>query len=275
MKFETSGESGQGKFREINQDYFYIDNQKGVFIVCDGVGGAAAGEVASHRAIEFTIEYLDSRWSEVEDANQSPTGLFRLTQLVEKTIHSTCKRLHALGSYEPALRGMATTLTMMLMVDGKAVVGHVGDSRLYICRDEKVFLLTTDHTLAAEMFTLNERIDLNDIKKFRHCLTRSVGSDESVAVETLIFDAYPSDVLLLCTDGLSNFFTDSKQVAAMLSGSHVSKIAHSLVRFANHQGGEDDITALVVRILDVDDFAVNARRVRVAGDATGNEEPDG
>ena len=264
MEIDATGLTDVGQKRKINEDYFYVDNTRGLFIVCDGVGGNAAGEVASHKAIEFTISFLDEHWEEIESAAKNPAGYYKLTQLVEKAIHETCKKIHALSELEPNLNGMATTFTLLLVVDGNAIVGHVGDSRLYIKRGDEVFLLTTDHTLYNEMASEHENIDPNLIKRFSNCLTRAVGSDDSVAVETLMFEARQFDVLLLCTDGLSNYFENERVVAEMLSGNHVNSIAESLVRFANDSGGSDNITALVLRILDVDDFSLNTHRVRLS-----------
>lgn len=263
MIHEASGKTDVGHHREINEDYFFVDNSKGIFIVCDGLGGHAAGEVASHKAIEFTLEYLHDHWAEVEQANQSPIGYYKLTQLVERGIHQTCRKIRQIADSDPKLVGMATTLTMLLIVDGNIIVGHVGDSRLYLKRSENTFLLTTDHTLYNEMVTQYASVDPTQIKKFSHCLTRSVGSNESVAVETLMFEARQHDVLLLCTDGLSNYFPSEREVTEMLSGNHVNLIADSLVRFANGCGGSDNITAIVIRILDVDAFELNTHRIRV------------
>lgn len=263
MIYESSGKTDVGQNREINEDYFYVDNSQGIFIVCDGLGGHAAGEVASHKAIEFTLEYLHEHWAEVDQANKSPIGYYKLTQLVERAIHETCRKIRAIADSDPVLNGMATTLTLLIIVDGKAIVGHVGDSRLYIMRNNDVFLLTTDHTLFNEMVTEFKDVDHAQIQKFTHCLTRSVGSSESVAVETLMFEARQHDVLLLCTDGLSNYFPSEKELTEMLSGNHVNIIADSLVQFANGCGGHDNITAIVIRILDVNDFALNTHRIRL------------
>lgn len=272
MEIDATGLTDVGQRREINEDYFFVDNSRGIFIVCDGLGGHAAGEVASHKAIEFTIEYLTEHWSEVESACKTPAGYYKLTQLVERAIHQTCKKIHAIAEMDPDLRGMATTLTLLLVVDGNAIVGHVGDSRLYIKRTDKVFLLTTDHTLYNEMINDYEQVDISSIKKFQHCLTRSVGNNESVAVETLIFEARAQDVLLLCTDGLSNYFEDEELVAELLDENHVNTIANNLVQFANQCGGSDNITALVIRILDVDDFQLNTHRVRINLDDDSTQE---
>lgn len=261
MKIDAGAKSDVGQKREINEDYFYVDNTSGLFIVCDGLGGHSAGEVASTKAVEYTIEYLQERWSEVKNARQTPIGYFRLTHLVEKAIHNTCLKINKMASLDPELNGMATTLTLLLIVDGNAVVGHVGDSRLYIMRNGQVNLLTTDHTLYHEMMTEFGDVDPNEIGKFAHCLTRSVGNHESVAVETLMFEARPNDVLLLCTDGLSIYFDDDSILAELLGGNDVNAIADSLVRFANQNGGTDNITAVVIRIVDVDDFKINAHRI--------------
>ena len=132
MTLEAAGKTDLGQEREINEDYFYVDNTTGMFIVCDGLGGNAAGEVASHKAIEFTIEFIQEHFSEIENANKNPVGYFKLTQLIEKAIHQTCKRIKAIADSDSSLAGMATTLTLLMTVDGNAIVGHVGDSRLYI-----------------------------------------------------------------------------------------------------------------------------------------------
>ncbi len=272
MIYEASGKTDIGQHREINEDYLYLDNSRGIFIVCDGLGGQAAGEVASHKAIEFTLEYVQDHWQEIEQANKSPVGYYKLPQLVERAIHETCRQIRAIADSDPALDGMATTLTMLMIVDGNAIVGHVGDSRLYLKRNEDAFLLTTDHTLYNEMITELDNVDPVQIQKFSHCLTRSVGNNESVAVETLMFEARQHDVLLLCTDGLSNYFQGQDEVSEMLAGDHVNEIADSLVQFANESGGKDNITAIVIRILDVDDFELNTHRIRV--DMTDTQSDD-
>ena len=272
MNLEAAGKTDVGQKREINEDYFYVDNTTGMFIVCDGLGGHAAGEVASHKATEFTIEFIHEHFYEIENAKMNPVGYFKLTQLVEKAIHQTCKRIKAIADADPGLNGMATTLTLLMVIDGNAIVGHVGDSRLYIKRDDEVFQLTTDHTLLNEITSEFKQVNKNDIRKFAHCLTRSVGNNESVAVETLMFEARQHDILLLCTDGLSNYFTDENAVAEMLSGNRVHTIADSLVEFANDHGGNDNITAVVIRVVDVDDFKINTRRIRLnLDDSTENE----
>ncbi|MEM7783020.1 MAG: protein phosphatase 2C domain-containing protein [Planctomycetota bacterium] len=263
MKTDAQGKSDIGQRRKVNEDYFCVDNERGIFIVCDGMGGHAAGEVASQKAVEFTMEFLVRHWDQVIDARNHPIGTFKLNQIIERTIHETCHLIYELAQEDPNLRSMGTTLTLLLVLDGKAFVGHVGDSRLYIKRGDQVFLLTTDHTVYNEMIAEFTMVNQNDIKKLRHCLTRSVGNRDTVAVETLSFDAQKDDLLLLCTDGLSNYFGDGTNLAKLLEGDHVNEIADSLISFANEQGGKDNITALVIKILDVDDFSVNPHRISI------------
>ena len=263
MKIDSYGKTDVGKRRDVNEDYFFVDNSKGLFIVCDGLGGHAAGEVASHKAVEYTIEFLSENWDDVESANQNPIGYFRLTQLIERAVHETCHRIKQLADEHPEFNGMATTLTLLLMVDGKAIVGHVGDSRLYIKRDEQVFQLTTDHTLYNEITEEFKQVDRSEISRFAHFLTRSVGRDETVKVETFMFEARKSDTLLLCTDGLSNYFKSDRVLLESMDGHSVNEIADSLVQFANDMGGQDNITAVVLKIVDVDDFELNTHRIKL------------
>ena len=263
MKIDSYGKTDVGKRRDINEDYFFVDNSKGLFIVCDGLGGHAAGEVASHKAVEYTIEFLSENWGDVESANQNPIGYFRLTQLIERAVHETCHRIKQLADEHPEFSGMATTLTLLLVVDGKAIVGHVGDSRLYIKRDEQVFQLTTDHTLYNEITEEFKQVDRSEISRFAHFLTRSVGRDETVKVETFMFEARKGDTLLLCTDGLSNYFKSDQILLESIDGHSVNEIADSLVQFANDMGGQDNITAVVLKIVDVDDFELNTHRIKL------------
>ena len=263
MKIDSYGKSDVGRRRDINEDYFYVDNSKGLFIVCDGLGGHAAGEVASHKAVEYTLEFLDENWKEVEAANKSPIGYFRLTQLIERAVHVTCHRIKQLADEHSELSGMATTLTLLLIVDGNAIVGHVGDSRLYIKRDNGVFQLTTDHTLLNEITEEFKQVDRNEISRFAHFLTRSVGRDDTVKVETLMFEARQGDTLLMCTDGLSNYFKTDKVLCESMNGHSVNEIAESLVQFANDMGGQDNITAVVIKIEDIDDFELNTHRIKL------------
>lgn len=235
-----------GKKRDKNEDAYLIDESLGLYVVCDGMGGHAAGEVASAKTVEFVAQYLKPRRGVIEAAENTPGGHFPIVKLVEEAIAHACQGIHELACANPELRGMGTTITLIVAVGHKAIMGHVGDSRLYLIRGEDVHLLSTDHTLAHELVTdglmTQEEADAGN---FGHALTRVVGCQASVQVESLLFDLLPGDVFVLCSDGLSNYLESVEQLKSLLAP---EPNAQKLVDFANDQGGADNITATVMRV---------------------------
>ncbi len=275
MVIRAAARTDVGHVREKNEDYFYVDSVKGLFIVCDGLGGHMAGDVASAKAIEFAVDYIESQWNWIHSPGSPLDSRDEcvLKQFVENTIQYTCDCLIKHCKTSPQFDGMATTMTLLLIVDGLAVVGHVGDSRLYLKQASQARQLTRDHTLFAEFVSENpnwtyDRVDFHAIQRFRRVLTRCLGRDEQVVVETLSFEPGDGDVLLLCTDGLSNYFESERKIAGMLEGDDVDEIADRLIRFAIDSGGRDNVTAIVVRITDVKDFVLRQRRVEFDSDDT-------
>ena len=270
MVISAAASTDVGLVRAKNEDFYYVDSEKGLFIVCDGLGGHVAGDVAASKAIQYAVEYLESQlqWSQSLNSDAEPLDVFFLTQLIERTIQNTCGRLIQLGKTSPVFSGMATTMTLLLVVDETGVVGHVGDSRLYLKQADKVIQLTNDHTLYADFVKddpnwISKNTDLDAIKKFQHVLTRCLGRNKDIAVETFSFEPRNGDVLLLCTDGLSNYFDDETEIAGLLQGDNIDEVAEGLIRFANECGGRDNITAVVIRIANVDDFIVRPKRIRI------------
>lgn len=249
MNIQSAAATDIGRRRTGNEDAYFIDEALGLYIVCDGMGGHAAGEIASQRSIRFATQYMREHKAVLENASASPGGYFRVVDVVEKAIRHACARLHALACSDSAYHGMGTTMSLLLVMDGKAIMGHVGDSRLYVLRGGQVHQLSTDHTLANELFVAGalsaEEVANGD---YNHVLTRSIGTQEAVEVETLLFDLLPNDVCLLCSDGLSNYFADNKQIVECIDTASVEQSARSLVAFANAEGGSDNITAIVVKI---------------------------
>lgn len=218
MKIAASALSDRGLKRDGNEDQYLIDESLGLHMVCDGMGGHAAGEVAAERAIEFTAEYIASRAEDVEPAVEKPDGYFRILKLAEEAVHGASQKVHQLARSSPEYAGMGTTLTMLVILGEKAIIAHVDDSRLYLMRAGEIHQLTVGHTSANEMFLAGELTKEQAAKsRYQHVLTRSIGPHESVAVDTLLFDLLPGDRNLLCSDVLSNYFPDSSVVAALLA----------------------------------------------------------
>jgi protein phosphatase len=144
---------------------------------------------------------------------------------------------------------MGTTLTMLLTIDDKAIMAHVGDSRLYVLSDGDLHLLSHDHTVANELAQLGHISPAEvTFSPYANVLTRSIGQQEIVRVDTLIFELSPADTCLLCSDGLSNCLEDSDELRDLLGDGNAARIPGRLVDLANSRGGYDNISVIVLRI---------------------------
>ncbi len=258
MKISASAISDRGLKRDGNEDQYLIDESLGLYVVCDGMGGHSAGEVAAEKAIEFAAKHIAVNKEVLESARRKPGGYFRILKIAEEAVQSACQEVHRLSKSIPEYAGMGTTLTMLLIVDDKAIMTHVGDSRLYLMRDGEIHQLSVDHTLANELFLSGGLTkEEADSSQYQNVLTRSIGPHEFVNVDTLLFDLLPNDRMLLCSDGLSNYFNDSTVVAEFLGKPKIVSSPDTFIEYAKESGGADNITAIVVETLK-DDAAVQA-----------------
>lgn len=247
MKLRAAAISDRGLKREGNEDQYLIDESKGLYIVCDGMGGHSAGEVAAERAIDFAAGHVSKSVEALSSAASKPDGFFRVMRVAEEAVQVANLGVHQLAESSTELSGMGTTMTMLIIVEGKAVIAHVGDSRLYLKRGGEIHQLTVDHTLANDMLLAGALSKEEAAKsRFQHVLTRSIGSREFVEVDTLLFDLLPGDRFLLCSDGLSNYFKEPAVVASFLERPEIISRPESLIDFAKEAGGDDNITAVVV-----------------------------
>jgi serine/threonine protein phosphatase PrpC len=214
------------------------------------MGGHSAGEVAAARAIEYATEFIEAKSDVLDEATEKPDGYFRVLKIAEEAVQTASQEIHRLGKSSPEYAGMGTTMTMLMIVDDKAVMAHVGDSRLYLKRAGDIHQLSVDHTLANEMYLAGGLTrEQANASRYQHVLTRSIGPHECVVVDTLLFDLLPGDRLLLCSDGLSNYFKDPSVVADFLSDPEIVAEPNPLIDFAKKSGGADNITAIVVETL--------------------------
>lgn len=245
MKNRAFSATDVGLKRERNEDALLVDEQLGLYIVCDGMGGHAAGHVASGMAIQAVVEHLRLHEKKIREAANYPGGCFELAQLVRDAVNYACHVIYGRACSESQLSGMGTTLTMLLLVDDKAVMAHVGDSRLYLYRNGTLHHLSLDHTLMNQVPTPDaETLDENA----KHILTRAVGYQPGVLVDTLLVDVQPRDRFLLCSDGLSNCFEDDAQAAGLIADSDLTGLPQRLIQHALSRGGNDNITAVVVEL---------------------------
>jgi serine/threonine protein phosphatase PrpC len=237
-----------GRKRKRNEDAYVIAPELGLYAVADGMGGHNAGDVASQRAVEVVRARLGEQ-AEVLTAfaeDPSPTRGAAASRLVEEAIQAACAEIHRMAQGDVRLRGMGTTFVCLVVAGERAVVAHVGDSRLYLHRKGSLHVLTEDHTLVAQQIRAGA-LDAEDAKNspFKGVLTRALGQHESVQVDSLVVDLYPGDAFLLCSDGLHGYLADD-ELAERFSAGVSEELPASLVSVANERGGKDNITAVVV-----------------------------
>ncbi len=234
-----------GRHRRSNEDAFFRDDNLRLFIVADGMGGHAAGEVASSEAVD-AIHGMVKRG--VLQPGAEPLDEARACRLLEGAIQSATYMLVAIAEFERDKTGMGTTITSALVVGSSLVIGQVGDSRIYQIRAGRAEQITEDHTLIA--WQIKQGIISPDEAKLsphRNVITRAVGNREYVEVDTLVVAIQPGDRYLLCSDGLHGYFEDPAEIAAIaeLGG---DAAVHKLIELANERGGRDNITAVLVEI---------------------------
>ncbi|MGQ0848048.1 MAG: SpoIIE family protein phosphatase [Actinomycetota bacterium] len=231
MNYQWAAGSHRGRIRGNNEDAYSPEaSGRGsgpvLVMVADGMGGAVGGEIASHMA--------------VEEANSDHADLVELIARANRVIWERAVA-------EPGLAGMGTTMTLMeLDPGGTASLGHVGDSRAYLWRSGELTQLTRDHTVVAEHLAAG-RITENDVATHpqRSMLTRVLGLEPVVEVDTFDLHLEPGDRILLCSDGLTNMVADPV-IAALLSDGPPEEAVWSLIEQANRAGGHDNITVVVV-----------------------------
>jgi protein phosphatase len=245
----ASGASDVGRRREKNEDAYLVDLDLGLFVVADGMGGHAGGDTASQLATATVQQYLrDVRTEEPEAFEPAPLDETPLGARLREAVETASRAIFRTAQADPALAGMGTTLTAVLVQDDRVLLAHVGDSRCYLVRDGRIVQLSEDHSL------VNEQVKAGAItaeeartSRLRNVITRSVGYEEEVTVDLVRVSARPGDRLVLCCDGLTNLVADD-EILQIVERFDLSDAPRRLIRLANARGGDDNITVVVVRI---------------------------
>lgn len=245
--------SDVGKKREHNEDNFLIDSKLSLFVVADGMGGHASGEVASHIAVHEIRNTIEAHRDVIDayaraDRKATPQELLAL---VEQAVQGACLAIFEKGKLEADKRGMGTTISAILFAGERGFIAHVGDSRIYMVRQGQVIQLTEDHSLVNELIrrgkVTKEGLSGSPYSAYKNAVTRAVGVYESVQVDTIDLEVLPGDQFLLCSDGL-HAYLDERQIADYMVAPHITTVPQKFVDLANERGGQDNITALVIRI---------------------------
>jgi protein phosphatase len=225
----SAGRSDTGRKRRHNEDAYVLHPP--LFAVADGMGGAQAGELASRLAAEAVAD-------EAGDA----AGVQRVTSVIQ----AANRRVYERSREDTAFSGMGTTMTVALVEDGVVTIGHVGDSRAYMIRDGALEQLTHDHSLVAELVRSGKLTpEEAEHHPQRSVITRALGTDPDVDVDTYRVDARPGDVFMLCSDGLTSMVGDTSILRTVEQHrDDLDLAARELIAMANKGGGEDNITVV-------------------------------
>lgn len=231
-----------GRKREINQDAFYVgefDNGAAFAVVCDGMGGAKSGNVASEKAATVISEYIVKSYS-------PKMGSVAIENLLRAAVQSANSEVYELSHSGEDFEGMGTTAVVALVVDNLAHIVHVGDSRAYLVTATEIEQLTIDHSIVQAMVSKGE-ISAEEAKNHprKNIITRAVGAEKDVMCDYNIVLKPDNATLLLCTDGLSNP-VDEQTLFETVKNTPAELCAETLVNKANEAGGPDNITAVIV-----------------------------
>jgi serine/threonine protein phosphatase PrpC/CRP-like cAMP-binding protein len=243
-----------GKKREVNEDNFLVDKKLSLFIVADGMGGHASGEVASHLAVHEFRNTVEAGRDVVDKYARDASSVRpqEILTLMEHAVQTAGHTIYERGQQEPEKRGMGTTTSALLIAGDRGFIAHVGDSRVYMVRAGQVVQLTEDHSLINELIRrgriTKENLDDSPYKAYKNAVTRAVGVYETVQGDTLDFEILPGDQFLLCSDGLHSYLTEQQILEFLTKTDDLEKLPQMLVDHANAGGGHDNITAVVVRV---------------------------
>ena len=231
-----------GKVRDMNQDSFYIskpEDKVQLFIVADGMGGYKGGEVASKLAVETSKNYILNNFDNIEHDRES------ILNLIKSAIECANLVVYEKSKEIPELENMGTTLDICLVIPNKVYIGHVGDSRVYRKRKDFFRKLTTDHSYVQKLVsdgTITKEEAYNHPKK--NMLIKALGCSSFVEPDTMVKGFLKDDVLLMCSDGLTNMLRD-EEIAKIISENPV-EACNRLVEAANNNGGFDNITTVII-----------------------------
>ncbi len=252
LRIEVAGETNVGMKRTHNEDNFSILEDAGLYIVADGMGGHASGEVASKMAVDSLKEFFAATAQDPE--RTWPYKMDRSKGYEENRLITGIKlanlRIYESAQRDPRQRGMGTTIVTMFAVEDGVYVAHVGDSRVYRIRDAKIEQLTEDHSLLNDYIKM-KRLTPEEIANFPHknVIVRALGMKDTVKVDTRYEQPRAGDTYLLCSDGLSGPVTDPDMLDIVQNSADIKTAASRLIQRANEHGGPDNISVVLARWL--------------------------
>lgn len=250
LRIEAVGETNVGMKRGHNEDNFGLADKLGLYVVADGMGGHASGEVASKMAVDVMADFFEATAADPD--RTWPFKMDRSRGYEENRLVTSVKlanlRIFESAQRDPRQRGMGTTLVSLFAVEDGVYVAHVGDSRVYRVRDGQLEQLTEDHSLLNDYIKM-KKLTPEEIANFPHknVIVRALGMKDSVKVDTRFESCRANDTYLLCSDGLSRMATDAEIAEIMQNEPNLQVAVQRLIDLANARGGKDNVTVILVR----------------------------
>jgi len=259
MKFRvyTWGATDVGMKRDHNEDSYLLAPDLNLYIVADGMGGHAGGEMASGISVRTVEKHVRGNKDIVEPnlQHEGPIERSPVAKLLSDAVRGACNAVFQKSQQVRELQGMGTTTTSILFHDKHAFVAHVGDSRAYLIRDGRILQLSEDHSLVNEQLKAGLITEAQARQsRFKNIITRSVGFDSDVEVDMIAVEVKAGDAYLMCSDGLSNLVTDP-EVNDIVSDNFLHRVPETLIEMANARGGDDNCTVVVAYVVDAEDVA--------------------
>ena len=255
MKVTYAAQTDVGIKREHNEDAFLADSDFDLFAVCDGMGGHAAGEIASSIAVQVLREAIEQNADMLQSYRTGTAELerYEVIQILEHAIQTACDRIYEAAQQDDKKRGMGTTCSMLMIIGSRGFIGHVGDSRIYLIRDGMIHQLTEDHSLVNELVRRGklkrDEVAGSPYAEYKNAVTRAVGVYPSVEGDTLDFDVLPGDQFMLCSDGL-HYYLDDPKILQAFGQDDLEAVVKGFIDLAREGGGHDNITSVAVRVAE-------------------------
>jgi protein phosphatase len=255
MQLEYAAATDVGLVRQLNEDSYVANDDLGLFVVADGMGGHAGGEIASQTVAGGILDFI--RDTEVDPEKTWPFGLdpelSNPANRLQLAIRSANRRLADLVNADSALGGTGATMAAALFAGGRLIVSNVGDCRAYLVREGRALQITRDHSFVAEQVALG-LIRSEDAKHhpMRHIVTRAVSGDAGMAIDTWEIHVEDGDRILLCSDGIHSLVSDEEFSAIAVADRPLEEICRELIEAAKRGGGTDNGTVVIVSIRPTD-----------------------
>lgn len=248
-----------GKKRDHNEDSILCNDEIDLYVVADGMGGHKAGETASKTAVEVIEEFVTEALKNIPQQDETTNGKTQMLyaantdpvkDLFENAVRAASSAILDEVALDDNLEGMGTTVVGLLFKDDRLYYAHVGDSRLYRVRGDQINQITVDHSLVQEQLTAGI-ISIEEAKtsRYKNIITRSVGFERDIDVDCEEIEAKPGDWFLLCSDGLTSYVKD-REIKEIITQKTSETAVQFFVNLANSRGGDDNISAILVKILD-------------------------